>query len=87
MSTKCKHCAHRAHTGFCTARNGTTAYPCPCIHSSSGVLSGLYWHCPSCGAEEPVTPTGDGDEYAPGDKEPCITCAAGTAYVVKKVCF
>lgn len=42
----------------------------------------LYWHCLQCGAHEPVEPTGGTNEYALGDKEPCITCGDGTAHVV-----
>lgn len=33
---KCGHCIHDTHRGMCTGRNGGTAYPCPCIHSSGG---------------------------------------------------
>lgn len=33
---KCRHCIHDEHSGMCTGRNGGTAYPCPCFHSSSG---------------------------------------------------
>lgn len=43
-------------------------------------MSDLYWHCLRCGDSEPVEPTGDGDEYALGDFEPCA--CGGTAHVV-----
>lgn len=45
----------------------------------------LYWHCASCGAHEPVEPTGSSDPadaYEHGDHEPCITCPNGTARVM-----
>lgn len=29
--SKCEHCVHDAHLGMCTARNGGTANPCPCM--------------------------------------------------------
>ena len=45
-------------------------------------MTDLRWHCFDCGAHEAVAPTGDGDEYAMGDKEPCISCGHGTAHVV-----
>lgn len=31
---KCTGCVHDEHRGMCTARNGGTAYPCPCIRTS-----------------------------------------------------
>lgn len=34
---KCGNCIHDAHSGMCTGRNGGTAYPCPCHHSSGGM--------------------------------------------------
>lgn len=34
---RCRHCIHDEHAGMCTARNGGTAYPCPCVRSSCGV--------------------------------------------------
>lgn len=34
---KCAYCVHDEHAGMCTGRNGGTAYPCPCFHSSCGV--------------------------------------------------
>lgn len=43
----------------------------------------LYWHCLRCGGHDPVEPTGDpGVEYVLGDREPCVDCGEGTAYVV-----
>lgn len=32
MKRKCRFCIHHVHPGFCTGRNGGTAYPCPCFH-------------------------------------------------------
>ncbi len=32
--TNCKHCNHSIHFGMCTGRNGQTANPCPCIHTT-----------------------------------------------------
>lgn len=40
----------------------------------------LYWHCSKCGAHEEVEKTVPA--YVHGDKEPCITCANGTAQVM-----
>lgn len=31
---KCSRCVHDEHRGFCTGRNGGTAYPCPCFHTA-----------------------------------------------------
>jgi len=36
---RCGHCIHPAHVGMCTGRNGGTAHPCPCFHSSGGLES------------------------------------------------
>jgi hypothetical protein len=37
----------------------------------------LYWHCAKCGEHEVAEPP-----YEHGDREPCITCADGTARVM-----
>jgi hypothetical protein len=42
----------------------------------------LFWHCLHCHGHEPVEPTGGDDQYVAGDKEKCIDCGDGTAYVM-----
>jgi hypothetical protein len=37
----------------------------------------LYWHCATCGDNEPAQP-----DYERGDKEPCVLCEDGVAVVM-----
>lgn len=32
------------------------------------MIAALYWHCLTCGAHDPVEPTGGSEEYVVGDK-------------------
>lgn len=41
----------------------------------------LEWRCTKCAVAEPVD-NSDGQGYAVGDREPCVHCPEGTAYVV-----
>jgi hypothetical protein len=48
------------------------------------VSAQLYWHCVRCRSNDPVEPTGDGNEYALGDHEPCECGGTAHAMTIKR---